>query len=209
MISAFEFLTVIDLVATAIFAVTGALVASRKELDLFGFIWLAAATGVGGGTLRDLTLGVPVFWVVNPLPLAICVAVAVIMHFVAAYVISRLKLIVLFDAFGMSFAAVAGTAKALELDSSGLVAIVMGLFSATAGGIIRDTLGHEPSIILRREIYMTAAVLGALVVVIGQSLDLPFFFSLALGFLVSLTMRILAITYNLTFPTFKRRAGRG
>lgn len=201
----FDFLIGVDLLATAIFAATGALVASRKELDIFGFIWLAAATGVGGGTLRDLILGVPVFWVANPAPLIICVSLAVLLHFGSAYVLSRLRLIVLFDAFGMAFAAVAGTAKALEIGANGLVAIVMGLFSATAGGIIRDTLGHEPSIILRREIYMTAAVLGATVVVMGHLVEAPRLLSLSSGFLVALSLRILAIKFNLTLPAFKSR----
>jgi len=197
-----------DLLATDIFALTGALVASRKELDILGFFWFAAATGVGGGTLRDLILGTPVFWVANPMPLAICLGVALVMHFVSAMVLSRQRWILFLDAFGMAFATVAGTAKALELGTGPVVAVTMGLFTATAGGIIRDTLGQEPSIIMRREIYMTATVVGASVVVVGHTLDVLMPFVLIAGFLTAFVLRLAAIQFNLSLPVFRPRRGR-
>ena len=208
MIEATAALATADLLATAIFAVTGALVASRKQLDILGFVWLAAATGIGGGTVRDLLLGVPVFWIINPVYLSICVGVAIVMHFAATLVASRQTWILRADAFGMAFAAVVGTAKALELGASALVAVVMGLSSATAGGIIRDTLGQEPNIILRSEIYMTATVLGAVAVVAGHWLGQPMVLSMATGFVLAVVLRLAAIQFDLKLPVYKPRQGR-
>lgn len=208
MIDATSALAIADLLATAIFAVTGTLVASRKQLDILGFVWFAAATGLGGGTLRDLLLDAPVFWITSPIYLGLCVGVAVIMHFAASFVASRQTWILRADAFGMAFAAVVGTAKALELGATALVAVVMGLFSAIAGGIIRDTLGQEPSIILRPEICMTATVLGAVTVAAGHGLDQPMVTAMAAGFGVALTLRLAAIQFDLKLPVYKPRQGR-
>ncbi|QPM89468.1 trimeric intracellular cation channel family protein [Pseudooceanicola algae] len=201
-------LTAADIFATLVFATTGALVASRKEMDLFGFMWLAAATGVGGGTLRDLLLGVPVFWVVDPWPLAICLGVAVLLHFTASRVQSRMHLILWMDAFGLAFAATAGTVKALEFGAGGLVAVVMGVFSGSLGGILRDLLGQEPSIILRREVYMTAAALGASTVVLTRLAGAQDWLAALLGFVLALALRSAAIRWSLALPVFRPRAGR-
>ncbi|MBT9386447.1 trimeric intracellular cation channel family protein [Pseudooceanicola sp. CBS1P-1] len=203
-----HFLFAIDIFATVVFATTGALVASRKQMDVFGFLWMACATGVGGGTLRDLLLGLPVFWVQRPWPLLICIAVAVILHFTAFLMHSRIRWIVWCDAFGLAFAATAGTLKALDLGVSGTVAVVMGMFSASVGGILRDVLAGEPSIILRREIYMTCATVGGLTIVACQAIDCPPTLSAVAGFITALTLRIAAIMRDLTLPAFRPRKGR-
>ncbi len=150
-----------DVLAAVVFAVSGALVASRKGMDVMGFMWFAVITGVGGGTLRDLILNVPVFWVQNPVHVSACLLTAVVMHFVAPLVESRHKTLLWFDAFGLALVTVAGTVKALDVGAPALVAIVMGVVTGSVGGIIRDTLGHVRSVILRHEIYVTASVLGA------------------------------------------------
>ena len=150
-----------DVLAAVVFAVSGALVASRKGMDVMGFMWFAVITGVGGGTVRDLILNVPVFWVQNPVHVSACLLTAVVMHFVAPLVESRYKTLLWFDAFGLALVTVAGTVKALDVGAPALVAIVMGVVTGSVGGIIRDTLGHVPSVILRHEIYVTASVLGA------------------------------------------------
>ena len=113
----------VDILAAVVFAVSGALVASRKGMDVMGFMWLAVITGVGGGTVRDLILGVPVFWVQNPVHVAACLATAVVMHFVAPLVESRYRTLLWFDAFGLALVTVAGTAKALDVGAAALVAI--------------------------------------------------------------------------------------
>src|SRR5688500_12833874 len=150
-----------DILAAVVFAVSGALVASRKGMDVMGFMWLAVSTGVGGGTVRDVILNVPVFWVQNPVHVSACLVTAVVMHFVAPGVESRYRALLWFDAFGLALVTVVGTAKALDVVTPALVAIAMGAVTGTVGGMIRDTLGHVPSVLLRHEIYVTASVLGA------------------------------------------------
>ena len=150
-----------DILAAVVFAVSGALVASRKGMDVMGFMWLAVITGVGGGTVRDLILNVPVFWVQNPAHVSACLVTAVVMHFVAPLVESRYKTHLWFDAFGLALVTVAGTVKASDVGAPALVAIAMGAVTGSVGGIIRDTLGHVPSVLLGHEIYVTASVLGA------------------------------------------------
>ena len=152
----------LDLFGVAVFAVTGALTASRKQMDIVGFALLATVTGIGGGTLRDLVLGAqPVFWVREPVYVAICIAVAVIVFFTAHIPESRYRLLLWLDALGLSFFCVAGADKALTADAGWFIAIVMGVITATFGGVVRDVLGGEIPVILRREIYATAALAGA------------------------------------------------
>ena len=133
-----------DILAAVVFAVSGTLVASRKGMDVMGFMWFAVITGVGGGTVRDLILNVPVFWVQNPAHVSACLVTAVVMHFVAPLVESRYKTHLWFDAFGLALVTVAGTVKASDVGAPALVAIAMGAVTGSVGGIIRDTLGHVP-----------------------------------------------------------------
>lgn len=144
----------LDVFAAVVFAVSGALVASRKGMDVMGFMWLAVITGVGGGTVRDVILSVPVFWVQNPVHVSACLVTAVVMHFVAPLVESRYKTLLWCDAFGLALVTVAGTVKSLDLGAPALVAIAMGAVTGSLGGIMRDTLGHVPSVLLRHEIYI-------------------------------------------------------
>lgn len=144
-----------------VFATTGGLVASRKEMDIIGFLWLGVITGIGGGTLRDLLLGLPVFWVVDPTPVALCLVAAGLVHFTAHLISSRYRLLLYLDAFGMALVTIAGTAKGLDAGAGPLVALVMGVITAAFGGILRDLLGQEPSILLRRDIYVSASAAGA------------------------------------------------
>src|SRR4026209_1938962 len=146
-----------DVLAAVVFAVSGALVASRQGLDVMAFMWFAVITGVGGGTVRDLLLNVPVFWVQNPVYVSACLVTAVLMHFVAPLVESRYKTLLWFDAFGLALVTVAGTVKALDVGAPALVAIAMGAVTGSVGGIIRDTLGHVPSAPLGHQIYITAS----------------------------------------------------
>src|SRR4029079_1024636 len=147
-----------DILAAVVFAVSGALVASRKGMDVMGFMWLAVITGVGGGTVRDLILAVPVFWVQNPIHVSACLTTAVAMHFVAPLVESRYRTLLWFDAFGLALVTVSGTVKASDVCAPALGAIAMGAVTGCLGGIIRDTLGDVPSVLLSHEIYVTASV---------------------------------------------------
>lgn len=206
--SLWQVLPLIDLAAAVVFAVTGALVASRKQMDLIGFLWLGAITGVGGGTLRDLLLGLPVFWVVNPTPVALCLIAAAIVHFTAHLIASRYRLLLWLDAFGMALVTVVGTAKAVDAGAGALVAIVMGVVTASVGGIIRDLLGQEPSILLRREIYVTASALGAAVFIAAHSAGAPQAPAMVAGAATAFTIRSLALWFDWSLPVYRPRPGR-
>ena len=197
-----------DVLAAVVFAVSGALVASRKGLDVVGFMWLAVITGVGGGTVRDLILGVPVFWVQNPVYVSACLLTAVVMHAVAPLVESRYKALLWCDAFGLALVTVAGTVKSLDLGAPAIVAIAMGAVTGSLGGIIRDTLGHVPSVILRHEIYVTASVLGACVYVGLTAVGTGRLPAMITGFLVTFGVRGFAIAYGWSLPVFRRALAR-
>jgi len=136
----------LDYAGVAVFAATGALAASRKQLDLIGFLFFAAATGIGGGTVRDLVLGrTPVFWVINPTYILVCVSVAVLLFFTAHLFESRYRVLIWLDALGLSAYCVMGAAKGLAASGSATVAIVTGILTATFGGVLRDILaGNLP-----------------------------------------------------------------
>ena len=191
-----------DVLAAIVFAVSGALVASRKGLDIMAFMWFAVITGVGGGTLRDLILGVPVFWVENPVYVSACLVTAVVMHFAAPVVESRYRAVLWFDAFGLALVTIAGTVKASDVGASALVAIAMGAVTGVVGGIIRDTLGHVPSVLLGHEIYVSASVLGAGTYIALASVGVGRVPAMLAGFLVTFTVRGLAIRFGWSLPVF-------
>lgn len=201
-------LMLLDLAAAVVFATTGALVASRKEMDILGFMWLGVITGIGGGTLRDLLLGVPVFWVVDPTPVALCLIVAGLAHFTAHRVSSRYRLILYLDAFGMALVTIAGAAKGLDAGAGPLVALVMGVITASFGGILRDILGQEPSIVMRKDIYVSASAAGAATFLAADGAGLPREAAMAAGLLMAASIRCLAIWFNWSLPVYRPRPGR-
>jgi uncharacterized membrane protein YeiH len=203
-----QIMTFFDLAAAVVFATTGALVASRKQMDILGFLWLGAITGVGGGTVRDLLLGLPVFWVSDPTPIALCLCAAAAVHFTAHLVASRYRLLVWLDACGMALVSVAGTAKASDAGAAPLIAIVMGVVTASVGGIIRDILGQEASIVMRREIYVTASAIGATLFVAARSLGIAPPVAMALGAGAAFAIRGLAISLDWSLPVYRPRPGR-
>ena len=192
-----------DILAAVVFAVSGALVASRKGMDVMGFRWFAVITGVGGGTVRDLILDVPVFWVRNPAHVSACLATAVVMHFVAPRVESRFRTLLWFDAFGLALVTAAGTVTAVDAGAPALVAIAMGAVTGCVGGIIRDTLGHVPSVLLAHEIYVTASVLGACTYVALNAAGVDRLLAMMAAFLVTFVVRGLAIRFGLSLPVFR------
>jgi uncharacterized membrane protein YeiH len=197
-----------DILAAIVFAVSGSLVASRKSMDVMGFMWFAVITGVGGGTVRDLILNVPVFWVQNPAHVSACLVTAVVMHFVAPRVESRYRVHLWFDAFGLALVTIAGTVKAMDVGAPALVAIAMGAVTGTVGGIIRDTLGHVPSVLLGHEIYITASVLGACTYVGLSGAGLDRMAAMIAGFVVTFTTRGMAIRFGWTLPVFRESTKR-
>jgi uncharacterized membrane protein YeiH len=202
-------LATLSWVGVVVFAVTGALVASRKQMDIFGFMLLGTVTGIGGGSLRDLLLGeLPVFWVNEPAYVAACLVPAALVFFTAHLVRSRYRLLLWFDAVGLAFFCVVGAEKALASGAGAFIAVVMGVVTATFGGIIRDVLGGESPVILRREIYVTAALAGATIHVGLHALGVAGVVPALAGFAACLAIRGLALHFRWSLPTYRARPGR-
>jgi uncharacterized membrane protein YeiH len=196
----------------AVFALTGALTAARKGMDPFGFALLATVTGVGGGTLRDLLLGTrPVFWVGDPTDVLVCLGIAALTFIFGPTRVARLdaggrgRTLLWADAMGLAMFAVVGTQKALAAGVPPVSAIALGTITATFGGIIRDLLAGMTPLVLRQEIYVTAAFLGAAVLVLGQGLGFSAALSAGAGFCAAFALRALAILRGWSLPAFPMR----
>lgn len=192
-----------DMTGVIVFALSGVVLACYSRMDPFGMLVLAAVTGIGGGTLRDLLLGVPVFWVADPTYLwviLITVGVSIIgLHYI--HNLSRGFLPVA-DAFGLALFTVLGAHKALMLEASGVVAVLMGLLTGAGGGMVRDMLARRVPMVLREEIYATAAIAGGVVYIGLGALGVSAFIALGLAFAVTLSTRLAAIYWNLALPVF-------
>jgi uncharacterized membrane protein YeiH len=197
-------LSVLDYAGVATFAASGALMAAEKRQDVLTFVFFAAITGVGGGTLRDLLIGARVFWVTDPGYVLVCTAVAVLIWFTRGRGIPAQTLLWL-DAAGLCVYAVVGAAKALSLGVSPPVCVVMGVLTATFGGIIRDVLASEPSILLRREIYISAALTSAALFVVIRVVGVDWIWASAIGVAVGFAVRAGAIMWGWSLPAFSPR----
>ena len=203
------FVTALDWFGIAVFAVTGALVASRKQMDIFGFMLLGTATGIGGGSIRDVMLGaLPVFWVKDPTYLAICIVVASVTYFTAHIPESRYRMLLWLDAVGLAFVCVVGADRALASGAGAFVAVTMGVVTASFGGMVRDILGGESPLVLRKEIYVTAALAGATMFVGLLGLRVPGIIAAVAGFTTCFMIRALALHFGWSLPAYKPRPGR-
>lgn len=203
-----ELLQFLDYAGVAVFAATGALAASRKQLDIIGFFFLASLTGMGGGTIRDLVLGVPVFWIANSAYLAVCVVTAATVYLAAPLVEYRYRLLLWLDAIGLAAYCAMGAAKGLAAGAPPLAAIVMGVMTATFGGILRDVVSGEPSVLLRKEIYVTAALAGAVTHVALVSAGGEPALAAAVAVAAALAVRGGALAFGWELPGYRHRRGR-
>jgi len=199
-------------IGVAVFALSGALMAARKGMDPFGFALLATLTGVGGGTLRDLLIGTrPVFWVGDPTDVLVCIVVAELIFVLGPRRVAMMeggrrgRLLLWADALGLALFAVTGTGKALAAGVPALSAIALGTTTATFGGIIRDIFAGTTPLVLRQEIYVTAAALGATVMVSLLAAGLDAFLCAGAGFFAAFTLRALAILRGWSLPAFPLR----
>ncbi|WP_299822313.1 trimeric intracellular cation channel family protein [uncultured Jannaschia sp.] len=197
-----------DYAGVALFAATGSLAASRKQLDIIGFLFLGAVTGIGGGTVRDLILGVPVFWVEQHLYILVCAATAIIIYFTAHFLESRYRLLLWLDAVALAAYGVFGAYKGFIVTESATVAVVMGMITGTLGGIFRDVLAREASVLLRQEIYVAAAMAGAVVFVTAYGGGMSRSLAVGTGFLVAFAVRGGGLRFGWTLPAYKSRPGR-
>jgi uncharacterized membrane protein YeiH len=201
-------MVLLDYSGVALFAATGALAASRKQLDIIGFLFLGAITGIGGGTARDLLLGVDVFWIKEPTYILVCGATALIIYFCAHLLESRYRWLLWMDAIALAAYCVLGANKGLAITGSPVIAVVMGMFTGTLGGILRDVLADEPSVLLRKEVYVTAAMAGATAFVVANVMDFEQWITVSIGVAVALATRGSAIAYGWTLPSYRSRPGR-
>ncbi len=192
----------LDLLGTVVFAFTGLLAASRKQLDLFGAIVIAMVTAIGGGTLRDVILGQPVFWLTQPVYIYVIVLSALFMFFYARFRPVPMRLLLFLDALGLAVFTVIGAQKALALGLSDPIVIMTGIMTGAAGGVIRDVLVGEVPLIFRKEIYATASFMGASVLLLLMQNIESQELAITISILVVLIMRISAIVYNYSLPIF-------
>lgn len=200
-------LPLLDFAGVAVFAATGALAAAREKHDLVTFAFFAAITGVGGGTLRDLLIGAPVFWVQDWRYIAVCMIAAVGFWILGART-WRFRALLWLDAVGLAAYGVMGAAKAATYGVSPLICIVMGTVTACFGGIVRDVLAGQPSILLRRELNITAALLSAALFVVLKALSVPTWPAVAVAVALGFALRAGALLWGWSLPAFPTAPSR-
>ena len=203
-----DFLSWLAIGGTAVFAASGALLALRKEMDIIGIIFVAMVTGVGGGTIRDLLLGeTPVSWVKAPVDIVTCIAAALIVSLLNAKLAGkRMQWLLYADAVGLALFSVLGAHKAELAGAHWLVVALFGAVSASFGGVIRDIICNELPVVFRGGVYVTAALLGALVFIIlpdGLGIEIRSLIAAA----AALVLRLVAIRkdWSLPFPRYVRK----
>lgn len=203
MIEIENFVYYADLFGIAIFAVTGVLAARGKQIDLFGIMVLALATSLGGGTLRDLALNAhPLIWIADPVLLWTAIGAAVLTFVYCRFWLLPRRALLVFDAAGLALFAIAGAEKAMGLGFSPLIAVIMGVSTGCAGGVIRDLLtGRIPGILQHEEFYATCALIGATFYVLMHGQMEPNLLALSAIALI-FCIRMLAIYTGFRLPVF-------
>jgi len=196
-------LELIDYAGVAVFAASGALAAARKSLDVLGVIVIATVTAIGGGTMRDLLLARPVFWTQHPTYLYVILFAALATLIYTRWFSPPERLLAILDALGLAFFTISGAQIAEGLEYTGVVVVVMGTLTGVAGGALRDLLTGEIPLILRKgQIYATAAILGAVLYQVLQSVGIPRGVAAGAGMVLVAATRLAAIVFNWTLPVF-------
>ncbi|WP_136645586.1 trimeric intracellular cation channel family protein [Tabrizicola sp. YIM 78059] len=209
MTPAFTLLTALDYASVLIFALTGALAASRSQLDIVGFIFIACLTAVGGGTIRDVILNREVFWVADPVVIAVASAAAIVVFFTAHRLESRYRALLWFDAFALAVAVPAGVAVALAEGKDWPIVLVMGMITGCMGGLMRDVVCNEVPLVLKQgELYVTCAFAGALGAVLAGLADLPAGAALTICAGIVFILRAGSIAFGWRLPVYRSRPPR-
>lgn len=204
MLGSIDILYLLDLFGVAVFAISGALAAGRKSLDLLGVVIIAVVTAVGGGTTRDLLLDRhPVFWIADPTYLLVIIIASLFTIWYTQYNDPPEKALLIADALGLAVFTVLGAQITQEVVSSKVIIVIMAAITGTVGGLIRDVLSNEIPLILKRDIYATAALAGATVYLLLQLTTLDPTLNIILGMLIVIGLRLAAIQWNLHLPRFK------
>ncbi|MHA7898501.1 MAG: trimeric intracellular cation channel family protein [Henriciella sp.] len=192
-------ITIADRLGVYVFALSGGVVAVRKDMDLFGIIVLAFLPAIGGGTLRDVLLDQPVFWLSDTWTLLLALLGGLTV-FVFHRPINAFKPLRWADAFGMALFAATGAAKATALGFDWPVVIIMGVLTASAGGLLRDVVANEDPLLLRSEIYATAALLGAGTYYLALTNGASHLAAFGIAFTAAFILRAIAILRNWSLP---------
>ncbi|MGI8944484.1 MAG: trimeric intracellular cation channel family protein [Qipengyuania sp.] len=195
----------LDLAGTAIFALTGALLAARLKQTFVTMAFFALATGVGGGSVRDMLIGTPAFWLRDPWVAPVILATALIAWFTPRRWWEG-ELLEYADAGGLAAFAVLGAAKAMAFGVAPIPAAVLGVITGCAGGVVRDVIAGEPSIIMRPELYVTAAGLAAAITVAGGYAELGNAMTWSLAWGAGFALRSAAIRWKLALPIYRERS---
>ena len=198
-------LDVLDIVGVAIFALSGALLAAKERQTFVTMVFFALFTGVGGGTVRDLLIDAPVFWIRDPWIALVCFSTALLAWFTPTRWWDG-KLLEYADGLGLTAYAVLGAAKALSYGVPPVPAVMMGVVTGCVGGIIRDVVAGRPSIIMGPELYVTAAAFSALLCVLGDALGLPREPVWIVAGLAGFILRAAAIRFKLGLPAYSRES---
>lgn len=194
----------LDLFGTAVFAITGALAAGRKDMDVFGALMLAFVTAVGGGTIRDMILDIrPVFWIADLNYLSIVVGSTLLAFGLVRWMklIPR-KLLVLCDAIGLAVFAVIGCQKSMSAHVHPAIAVMMGMVTGVMGGVLRDVLSGEIPLVFRSQIYATASIVGGAIYVLLHLTQTPQKITVLAAMAATLLLRLPGVYWNLSLPRF-------
>ena len=202
-------LSLFDWAGIFVFGLSGGLMAVRQKFDMLGIIIIAWLPAIGGGTLRDLLLNQPVFWLEDPVALGLA-TLAGLAAFFGPHFWARIKALVWVDAMGLALFAVVGASKAATLGHGFLICTLMGTMTATAGGLIRDVVCNETPLLLRKEIYATAAIFGAASFYITLKAGLTEGAALAIGAVIAFIIRGLSLKLDWHLPRsdFEKQDGR-
>lgn len=196
-----DLISLFDYIGTFVFAISGALVAAEKRFDIFGALTIGFATAVGGGTLRDVMLGVePVTWICSLSYFYVTIAGVVVTILFQPFVLKMRSTLFLFDSIGIGVFTVIGIHKAQLFDIAPPLAVMMGMITAVAGGIIRDTLCSQVPLIFRKEIYATACIVGGCVYYALAYINIPEAINIWLTMIMIVAVRIVAVRYGVQLP---------
>jgi uncharacterized membrane protein YeiH len=195
-------IALIDYAGVCFFAGSGAIAAAERREDIITFLFFGTFTGIGGGTLRDLLIGAPVFWVANPAYLVLCLLASMAVWVLPARLTS-LSVLLWLDAIGLAAYATVGTSKAYGFGMAAPVCIAMGVITACFGGILRDTLAGQASVLLRRQIYVTAAIAAATVDALLLGAGLGIMGAAVIGGVAGFILRAGALLWGWCLPRYR------
>jgi uncharacterized membrane protein YeiH len=197
----------LDLCAVAVCAITATLEAHRRELDLFGVVVIAVISGIGGGTVRDLLLGrLPVYWIHDPIYVVVGMVAGTLTFFLGRRLRLPKNFFLVPDAIGLALFTVIGASVAMQLDAPWLIAALMGVITGVFGGVIRDILCNEVPLIFRTDIYATASLAGALLLIALDHVGMNHNLAILFAMVCIVAIRLAAIRWHIHLPRLRSDA---